>query len=269
MLKSDEQLVFFELLKNNSIGNAIEMFRGKILDALYVIKQIEISRIEKTEVESCISKGEKYLQFYLTNGCNLNCPHCYMYAGDKLNDELTTEEITKTLTEYKSIGGENVTFTGGEVTIRKDFVLILQHAHSLGLSIRVLTNGVLWTELMIQSAAPLIDSVQVSIDGFSEESNARIRGNGNFNKAFQCIERFLNISSTVKVEISVTPFFDENLKNEIPLYVKFLKETIRRYGSDRFKINVAKQIIEGREISLDEKRQHEYFSLINEIYAQL
>jgi MoaA/NifB/PqqE/SkfB family radical SAM enzyme len=41
----------------------------------------------------------------------------------------------------------------------------------------------------IEEVCKFIDSVQVSIDGFSEESNAVVRGKGNFKKSsFFCGE---------------------------------------------------------------------------------
>jgi len=269
VLQSQSQQDLFELLKTHSIGHALTLFHGDTSDATYVIKQIEISKIETQEVQSCISNGVKRLQFYLTNECNLQCPHCYMFAGLRQKGELTTDEIKKALADYKDIGGNAVTFSGGEVTMRKDFLTILKYAYSVGLTSRILTNGVLWTESLITESAPLIDSVQISIDGYSEESNSRIRGKGNFDRAKRCIDLFLRLSSNVKVEMSITPFFDELLKQEIPLYVNFLRETIKLFSSDRFKINIAKQIIDGREIRMNADRQREYFDLINQIYAQL
>ena len=40
-------------------------------------------------------KDEVSLHLYLTNACNLRCPHCYMNAGKTGDNELTYEEIYK------------------------------------------------------------------------------------------------------------------------------------------------------------------------------
>ena len=86
--------------------------------------------------------------------------------------------------------GTRLTISGGEPTIRADFLEIVKYASELGLEIKLLTNGALLTETIIETLSQYISSVQISIDGFSEESNATIRGENHFQKALDSLDNF-------------------------------------------------------------------------------
>ncbi len=77
--------------------------------AVFVIKKIRSA-----------TEDFKHLHLYLTNSCNLRCPHCYMFSGSANFNELTTIEILKLLSDFKEVGGRNVSFSGGEPTMRSD-----------------------------------------------------------------------------------------------------------------------------------------------------
>ncbi len=84
------------------------------------------------------------------------------------------ECIKKVLTSYSEYGS-SVTFSGGEITNEKDLYDIVAFAsNECKLNVRLMTNDVLWDESMIDKFSPIINSVQISIDGYSEESNALV-----------------------------------------------------------------------------------------------
>jgi pyruvate-formate lyase-activating enzyme len=73
--------------------------------------------------------------------CNNRCLFCVQ--GDKRTryPDKTTDEIREILTEGRQ-GAEDVVFTGGEVTIRKDLPELVSHAKELGYRvIQIQTNG--------------------------------------------------------------------------------------------------------------------------------
>ena len=93
-----------------------------------------------------------------------------MLSGKSNENELTTEQITTLIYNYKTIAkGTRLTISGGEPTIRADFLEIVKYASELGLEIKLLTNGALLTKTIIETLSQYISSVQISIDGFSEE----------------------------------------------------------------------------------------------------
>src|SRR5579864_8071372 len=80
-------------------------------------------------------------QIDLTYRCNERCVHCYLDHDD--HGEMTTAEIKGLLDQMAEAGVFFVTFSGGEIMMRRDFFEILEHAHARTFSIKLKTNGVL------------------------------------------------------------------------------------------------------------------------------
>lgn len=266
VLKNESQLSFFELLQIMPLGEALERFEGHYNDAQYMVIQLEARHFEDQNVHSCIYNEVKTLQLYLTNACNLRCPHCYMFAGQKSKNELSTEEIFSVIDGYKGQGGEKVTLTGGEVTMRKDLAEIVRYASNAGLKVRILTNGTAWNPELIDNVSPYLSSVQISIDGFSEKTNAKVRGAGSFSISLSALDRF--ISNNVPSEVSVTPYYDDDFESYVESFADFAKSLTTKYAGKKFKINFAEQMMEGREVSLNETQQRQYSNVINKIHEK-
>ena len=95
--------------------------------------------------------------------CNQKCLHCYA-AGQPLSDtaELTTSQWKQVLDTLRRIGVPQVTFTGGEPTLRADLVELVDAAQWF--VSRLNTNGRLLTpELCRQLCEASLDSVQVTL----------------------------------------------------------------------------------------------------------
>ena len=264
VLDNLEQELFFQLLQTHSIEESLSLFEGKEINAKCVITQLEAKRFENTSVTSG-TEGETTLHFYLTNACNLRCPHCYMFAGKRNDNELDKDEIYDVLKQYSELGGKKVTFSGGEVMMRDDLLPIVRYAFEKGLLVRILTNGTLWTKEIIAEIAPQVSSVQISIDGYSEETNAEVRGINSFQKSMQAVEWF--IGAGVNVEIAVTPFYNFELASRIQDYTNFAKNLLEKYP-DALKINFAHEVIEGRSVNLTTSQKKEYGEMINRILSE-
>lgn len=79
--------------------------------------------------------------FELTYRCNERCRHCYVVQDRQ--PELSLVEIKGILDQLAAMSVCNVTFTGGEVFMRKDAFEILRHAYDRGFVVDVFTNGAL------------------------------------------------------------------------------------------------------------------------------
>jgi radical SAM protein with 4Fe4S-binding SPASM domain len=100
----------------------------------------------------------------ITRRCNLRCPHCFVNAGAARNGEMSTERILSLLDEWAEMGVFTVVVTGGEPTIHRDFVEIVNHAHALGFCVGIATNGMTLGEKLL-SRLPQDDVlISVSID---------------------------------------------------------------------------------------------------------
>lgn len=257
---NEEQLRFFELLKENTIRDAIKIFNGCDTDFVNVITQIEAKKFEDTHV---IKSPEGDMHLYLTNNCNMHCPHCYMFAGTKLKDELTTIEVKNLLKAYSEHGKIGLTISGGEATTRKDFLEIVEYASSVGLKVQLLTNGYMLSDEFIDKLSPLLYRIQISIDGYSEEENSKVRNKGSFMSVLHSIDRF--VKNNVKTEIAITPYLDETLSSKTQKYADFGKSLADKYKDYDFMVKYTTGLIDGRNTNLNDAKREFYRQTMNEV----
>ena len=256
-----ELKVFQDLANNHSIIDCLEKYDEEIV--LTVLTQVEAKQFENRSVQY-IDNAET-MQIYLTNACNLRCKHCYMYADKSLENELTTDEIIRICERFKEAGGEYITVTGGEITLKKDIIKILTEIRRIGLGLHILSNGVLWSDELIETVSRLgVERVQISLDGFDERSNALIRGEGAFDKALDTVDKL--VKRHVNVFLAVTPMY-ETLRNNKNRYIEFAKSLVQKYSEYSFIINFSFELIEGRDLHGTDIIQYSdsYMEIMSEI----
>ena len=264
VFESQSQVDFFKLLKKNNIKDAINLAQCPQNDIVEVIKQIEARQFECLDVLR--SEMPLALHFHLTNACNMKCPMGYMIAGRKEDKELSPNEVTKILEDFSAEGGKVVTFTGGEITTRKDLYQIVKCA-SKNLRVELLSTGTLWTDQMIEEFSPLIDKLQISIDGYSEETNAKVRGKGNFEQALLTVDKFVH--HNVYTEVAMTPYFDDSYRNNYLRYAEFGKKLYEKYSNFKFKVKFSGVLLDGRERRFSDSEKEEYNLIAEKIYESI
>lgn len=263
VLENKEQLEYFKLLQKYSIKDSLERFEGDFRNAQYCVMQIEAKQFEERELVRDSNVPFK-LHLYLTNECNLRCRHCYMYAGDKNDGEMSTDQIIKLLSDFKIHNGHRVVFSGGEVSIREDFDRILKYTHEIGLKTLVLTNGVSWSEEMVDDLHKYIDEIQISIDGYSEETNASIRGRYVYEKALYTVDRFIHRG--VNTSIGCTPIINESFRYNYRNYITWGKSLLEKYKGKDFRITFSGDLMDGRDVHISKEERDEMLRLVDEIY---
>ena len=131
--------------------------------------------------------------------CNQKCLHCYA-AGQPMGEtpELSTEQWKTALTLLRKANIPQVTFTGGEPTLRSDLVELVQAA--AWFVTRLNTNGRLLTpELCAGLYEASLDSVQVTL--YSAEGNIhnQLVGVNGFNDTVQGIRHAVEAGLIVSV----------------------------------------------------------------------
>ena len=102
------------------------------------------------------------VHFDITYRCNERCVHCYLDHDD--HGEMTTSEIKRVLNELADAGTFFLTFSGGEVLMRRDFFELLEYARNLMFAVRIKTNAVMIGESEARRMLELgVDQIQVSI----------------------------------------------------------------------------------------------------------
>lgn len=136
----------------------------------------------------------------LSDRCNEVCVHCYQVQGQK--GELNTGEWRAILDQLAEAGVLMLTLSGGEVTLRKDFLELLAYARRRGFAVRLFTNGLTMTrELAAKIAAQHVVDVEISLYATRADIHDFVTGvPGSFAKTVQGI-RYLRehgVAVTIK-----------------------------------------------------------------------
>lgn len=98
----------------------------------------------------------------IADRCNEVCVHCYQIQGQK--GEMTTEQVERVIDELADLGVLFLTFSGGEPTLRSDFLQLVAHARSRGFAVKVFTNALTMTPALAQALSDLaVFEVQISL----------------------------------------------------------------------------------------------------------
>lgn len=137
--------------------------------------------------------------------CNLRCRHCYTIERVKQGRTgLPGDTLRGIIAEAKELGTEVFYFTGGEPTLRDDFLdlakFVLERAKLV-----LFTNGHFLDDALATALAKHRDRlvVQISIDGHDETVSRRVRGKGAFDRALAGVETLLEHG--IRVGVSTTP----------------------------------------------------------------
>lgn len=162
---------------------------------------------------SITNAHEFFIQWHLTERCNLKCTHCYQSGGR--NEELTAEEINAVVTEVEETlkawsEAFDITFspsfniTGGEPILRTDIFEIIEMIGARGFDTYLLSNGTLISKEKAAALAHLgLKGVQVSMEGL-EKVHDSIRGKGSFAAAVEGIANLLNAGMSVTVNATLS-----------------------------------------------------------------
>lgn len=131
--------------------------------------------------------------------CNQKCLHCYA-AGQPVGEtrEMTTEEWKEALARLRKANIPQVTFTGGEPTLREDLVELVEAAQWF--VTRLNTNGrALTPELCQKLYEASLDSVQVTLYAADGESHNALVGVNGFDDTVQGIRNAVEAGLIVSV----------------------------------------------------------------------
>ena len=156
--------------------------------------------------------------------CNQKCLHCYA-AGQPLSDtpELTTAQWREILSKLRAANVPQVTFTGGEPTLRADLVELVDAAQWF--VTRLNTNGRLLTpELCRRLYDASLDSVQVTLYSHDPAIHNALVGAEGFDDTVAGIKNAVAAGLSVSVN---TPLC--SLNEDYAATVRFVHELGVRY----------------------------------------
>lgn len=142
-----------------------------------------------------ISSMEKDGKF----NCNQKCLHCYACGEQMANvKEIRTEDWKTIIDKLKDAGVPSLTFTGGEPTMRKDLVELVDY--SKWFVTRLNTNGILLTEELCKELYKAsLDSVQVTLYSYDEEIHNKLVGGNHYKQTIEGINNAINAGLDVSI----------------------------------------------------------------------
>lgn len=157
--------------------------------------------------------------------CNQKCIHCYAAGQVKAETkELSTKEWKKIIDKCRKICIPQITFTGGEPTLRDDLVELVEY--SKWFITRLNTNGVLLTQKLCEELYNAsLDNVQITFYSADEEKHNQLVGAKNYNKTVQGIKNALKAGLPVSINTplcSINKDYVETLKFLHDLGIKYV-----------------------------------------------
>jgi len=151
----------------------------------------------------------RQLYFYLTEGCNLRCRHCWIapkyQSADQSFPSLPPDMFRLIIEQAKPLGLSGVKLTGGEPLLHPQIQEILDFIRSEDIRLTLETNGVLCTpDLAQKMAACKTPFASVSIDGANAETHEWVRGvKGCFEAALDGIRNLVKAGFRPQVIMSL------------------------------------------------------------------
>ena len=195
------------------------------------------------------------LYFYLTEGCNLACKHCwvnppYDETGTRFA-ALSRDRFERAINEAIPLGLQAVKLTGGEPMLHPEVRYFLRSLISHQLNVLIETNGTLIDDEIAVLLRDLKECfISISIDSTGPEIHDRIRSiKGAHGKAVDGIRRLVAHDIAPQVIASLLP---EN-KKEIPQIIRFAENL----GASSFKLNIIQPTARGEQL----KKQGHYLDV--------
>jgi radical SAM protein with 4Fe4S-binding SPASM domain len=160
-----------------------------------------------------ITTFDFFLQWHLTERCNLRCRHCYQ--GDTPVEEMPPAAVkreidgaTEMLKAWESDYGVTVTpsihFTGGEPFLYEGLWDVIAHARGQSYELALMSNGALITQEDARRASELgISDIQLSLEG-EEGLHDAIRGRGSFAAMAQGVEQLVATGNRVIANVTLS-----------------------------------------------------------------
>jgi radical SAM protein with 4Fe4S-binding SPASM domain len=173
-----------------------------------------------------IQTFEFFIQWHLTERCNLRCRHCYQ--GRKKVPEMTPGDVRREIDgaaemflawekEHGIRVSPSIHFTGGEPFLYEGLWDVIKHARDGGFKTALMSNGSLISEEDAQRVFDLaVEDIQISLEG-PEDVHDRIRGRGSFLSALEGAKRLIAAGSPVSANVTLSRLNHQRIEETIHL----------------------------------------------------
>lgn len=169
-----------------------------------------------------------YLRLSVTDVCNFKCTYClpngYQPQGQAPSSFLSVPEIRRLVAAFASCGTNKVRITGGEPSLRKDFLPIIESiASTPGIEkVAMTTNGYRLEKQVAQWQAAGLTHINVSVDSLDARMFQQITGENKFAQVMSGIDRAFDVGYE-QVKVNVVLMKGLNLR-EFPAFLRWIKD---------------------------------------------
>lgn len=144
----------------------------------------------------------------LTYKCPLKCPWCSNPVDfDSYEDELTTEEWKRVLSECRKLGSVQLGFTGGEPLARRDLEELVAEGDRLGYYTNLITSGMGLTSQRLQRLKEAgLKQIQLSIQSCDEDLTDHLVGAKAFSKKISAAKEMKSLGFPVVLNVPVSRY---------------------------------------------------------------
>ncbi|AZR74461.1 hypothetical protein BBF96_14340 [Anoxybacter fermentans] len=224
----DEKKTIEKISEEMAIRYSEDYNRAKVLTSNFIYESIKEGYIVMNDklVVNLKQRGKIYGDFdrvtpmaitiELTRQCPLICRHCYNSAGYSMKDEMNFEEVLIVLKKLQEMGANKLFITGGEPTIRQDFINILDEISKRFFVATVATSGYMFTPEFVEKIKNYKNIAwQISIDGMEKTHNI-IRGRSDsFERANFAIKSLKKYKLPVVISFTLNPLNRNEMESVI------------------------------------------------------
>ena len=190
------------------------------------MQSIPIKNVGNARLVDAFQRTYYYLRLSITDQCNFRCNYClpngYQPEANKPSF-LTLSEITRVAEVFAAMGTEKIRLTGGEPTLRKDFLAIAESVANVeGIrQLALTTNGYRMAKDVDAWQRAGITSINVSVDSLDPKMFHQITGINKFDDVMRGIDRAFDIGyKKVKVNSVLMKNLNDHEFNQFLAWVK-------------------------------------------------
>jgi radical SAM additional 4Fe4S-binding domain len=203
----------------------------------------------------------KSIYVEITNNCNFKCKSCYNDSGNGKKHYLELDEFNKMIDSAAANTHKCTLYlSGGEPLLHPQIWDMIAYAQKKNFDVLIVTNGSLITQEILEKIISFNVALQISLDGYDEQTNDAVRGIGSFKKTYLALKQICNNQYSDKVKIRCT-LNQENF-HDLEKYILLAKELNISDISYGWMAPLGRGSMTFEEIGIDEKH---YFHLFKEV----
>ena len=163
----------------------------------------------------------------IINTCNFKCIHCY---NQGLKHEcLNYDFFIDIIDQLMEMGLQNVTLTGGEPTLHKDFAKIYNYCYDKGLKITLFSNGFYLNNFLELFKTKKPDKIEISIYGANNNTYYNITG---VERAFDKVINNIKVLKDNKINVHAKSVIMQQNYTDYEGILKIVNQLNIQYRTD-------------------------------------